>query len=269
MRKLFFSLLLYCIFSVNTSHAQTISGEVRQEDILKNNKSQVVDTMTQKPITGAAVSIPNTSFSTTTDDNGQFKLDANFTGKKILSVQKEGYRPFSLTIDKDMASKPIRLGIEKSKSGDITIEKDLCHLGDDVYSDTSANSSEFRTRATGAYLSKNFDISLPRQNEEAILIIGSIIGLDTKMAKEMGQNRIAHVYSSPTEVYFNGELISQLKINGDNQEILVPRGLIRQKNEITIKTGRNIFQHSYVDYDDIEVANIRLEIRQNDNFANK
>ena len=42
-------------------------------------------------------------------------------------------------------------------------------------------------------------------SEEALIVIGTVIGLDTKLAKEMGQNRIASVYSSPAEIFFNGQ----------------------------------------------------------------
>lgn len=103
--------------------------------------------------------------------------------------------------------------------------------------------------------------------EDAVIVIGSVIGLDTKLAKEMGQNRIASVYSSPAEVFFNGQKIGELNINGDNQEIVIPKNLIHMTNEVTIRTGKNLFQHAYVDYDDIELANIRVETRDKQTFA--
>lgn len=253
-------ILIYLSTSIPTM-CDVISGQVNQNEI-KNNKSKIVDSMTQAPISGAAVSIPNLNYKTKSAKDGSFELNTDITKKVILSVEKEGYRPFSLTIDKNMASKPLKLGIERTQAGDITIQSDLCHLGDDVFSDTSANSSEFRIRSSGPYLSKSFKIAPLKNNEKAVLIIGSIIGLDTKLAKEMGQNQIAHVYSSPAEIYFNGERIGELNLNGDNQEIEIPRQLIRTNNELTIKTGRNLFQHAYIDYDDIEIAGIRLEIKQ-------
>ena len=40
-------------------------------------------------------------------------------------------------------------------------------------------------------------------------------------------------------------------------------------NELTIKTGRNLFQHAYVDYDDIEIAGLRFEIKDKNSFAYK
>ena len=106
------------------------------------------------------------------------------------------------------------------------------------------------------------------QKDEVVLVIGTVIGLDTRLAKEMGQNRITHVYSSPAEVIFNGQKIGELAINGDNQEILIPKNLIQPDNEVTIRTGKNLFQHAYIDYDDIELANLRIETRDRQMYAN-
>lgn len=256
------------VFCLGAS-SEVISGKVKQDNLADKKKSMVVDSVTQKPITGAAISIPSAGYRTTSGSDGTFELNTQINDKAILSVQKDGYRPFSLTIDTKVASNPLKLGIEKSKAGDITIESDLCHLGDDVFSETSANSGEFKGKSAGAFFSKKFSAKPPRPNEEAIIIIGSVIGLDTKMARELGQNQIAHVYSSPAEVYFNGEKIGELNINGDNQEISIPRQLLRDENDLTIKTGRNLFQHAYIDYDDIEIANIRFEIKDRPTFANK
>ena len=268
MFKRFFA-FIFCFFCFCVPvFSQKISGNVRQDEI-KAAKNKVVDSNTQNPITGAAVSIPSLGFRTTTSKDGSFELNANIDQKTIMSVQKDGYRPFSLTIDKEMASKPLKLGIEKSQDGDITIESDLCHLGDDVFSETSANSAEFKGRSVGAFYSKKFSANILRPNEEAVIIVGSIIGLDTKLAKELGQNSIASVYSSPAEVYFNSQKVAELNINGDNQEVVIPRQLVRQNNELIVKTGRNLFQHAYIDYDDIEIANIRFEIRHKEVFANK
>ena len=185
-----------------------------------------------------------------------------------MSVEKEGFRPYSLTIDKNSLNQPLKLGIERSKPNDIQLEAHLFHLGDDVFADTSANSGDFRIKSAGTFFTKRFNMSPVSQKEEAVLVIGTVIGLDTRLAKEMGQNRIAHVYSSPAEVIFNGQKIGELSINGDNQEIIIPRNLIRADNEVTVRTGRNLFQHAYVDYDDIELANLRVETRDRQMYAN-
>jgi hypothetical protein len=84
--------------------------------------------------------------------------------------------------------------------------------------------------------------------------------LDTKLAKSLGQNRIRNAYSSPAEVYFNGNLIGELKINGDGQRIKIPQNLIRSdsKNQLTIKTGQNLMPGAKIDYDDIEIMNLSI-----------
>lgn len=264
IRKIIFILCMLTVLAP-LGQCETISGKVNQNATLKN-KNKIVDSYTQKPVTGAAVSIPSLGYRTTSAQDGTFELNTEINEKAILSVQKDGYRPFSLTIDENIASRPLKLGIEKSKAGDISIESELCHLGDDVYSETSANSAEFKGKSVGAYFSKKFSAKTLRPNEQAVIIIGSVIGLDTKMAKELGQNQIAYVYSSPAEVFFNGEKIGELNINGDNQEISIPRQILRENNELTIKTGRNLFQHAYIDYDDIEIANIRFEIKDKNTY---
>lgn len=260
-----FSLIFFCN---QIAFCDVITGQVNQNETLKK-KNKVVDSYTQKPVTGAAISIPSIGYRTTSGSDGTFELNTQINQTAILSVQKDGYRPFSLTIDDNIASKPLKLGIEKSKMGDVTIESNVCHLGDDVYSETSANSSEFKGKSVGSYYSKKFSTKILRPNEEAVIVIGSVIGLDTKMAKELGQNQIAYVYSSPAEVFFNGNKVGELNINGDNQEILIPRQLVRENNELTIKTGKNLFQHAYVDYDDIEIAGVRFEIKDKSSFAYK
>jgi hypothetical protein len=76
----------------------------------------------------------------------------------------------------------------------------------------------------------------------------------------MGQNRQPNAYASPTEVYFNGNKIADVQINGDGQKIKLPRNLVKRGiNEVMIKTGRNLMQTSYVDYDDIEFMNLSIE----------
>ena len=216
------------------------------------------DSATNSPIGNAKVTIPKYNYSTYTDENGNFDL-GDIKDPAILSVQKEGYRPFSLTVKNDtVASRPLVVGIQKSDISDIVIESDVMHLGDDNYSRASANAGNFRLRSAGPVYSKSFKMGSATGN--SYLVIGSILGIDTLMARTMGQNRIINSYASPPEVYFNGAKISEIQLNGDNQKIKLPNRLIRpnQLNEITIRTGRNLMQTAYVDYDDIEIANISI-----------
>ena len=242
-------------------HSQTISGNVRQDEVL-NKKSIVIDSNTQKPIKGAKIYMPNYNFNTTTDSNGSFQLNAQIEDRAILQIEKEGYRPFSITVDKSITTRPLKLGIQKLNSSDVYTEAGVFHLGDDVYSENSANCMQFRAKPIGAYYSKEVSLKGYNSSKEAVIVFGSVIGLDTKLAKELGQNSIVSVYSSPVEIIFNGQKI------GDNQQIVIPSMLIKEKNQLTVKTGKNIFQHNYTDYDDMEFANLRIELRDKV-FANK
>ena len=98
-------------------------------------------------------------------------------------------------------------------------------------------------------------------SKENFLVIGSIIGIDTAMARALGQNQVRNSFASPPEVYFNGSKIAEIQLNGDNQKIKLPNSLIKpdQPNEITIRTGKNLMQTAYIDYDDIEIMNISIQ----------
>lgn len=235
------------------AHATTVSGGVSKAG------NKIVDSATNAPIGNAKISIPKYNFSTYSDENGNFDI-GNIDGTTILSVEKQGYRPFSLTINETIASKPMILGVQKSNITDIVIESDMMHLGDDNYSNASANAGNFKLKSSGPYYSKSFVMTASTLSCKNYLVIGSIVGIDTLMARSMGQNRIVNSYASPPEVFFNGSKIAEIQLNGDNQKIKLPNNLIRpnQTNEITVKTGRNLMQTAYVDYDDIEIANLSI-----------
>lgn len=261
-------ILLFLFFLIPSfSLAETISGNVREDNFL-NKKSIIIDSETEKAIEGAKVYLPNYGFTTSTDKKGRFELNANIQDKAILQVEKEGYRPFSITVDKSITERPLKLGIQKLNASDIFVDTGVFHLGDDVYSPNSANCYQFKARPIGPYYTKKIKISKPASNKQAVIVFGSVIGLDTKLAKELGQNAIVSVYSSPVEIIFNGQKIGELNMNGDNQQIVIPNGLIRNNNDLTIRTGKNLFQYNYIDYDDMEFANLRIEIRDKV-FANK
>lgn len=262
MRVLILTVLIAaCINSTNIALCTPISGYAEKQGItIKPNR--VVDSKNGMPISSAKINIPSKNYSTTTDENGSFQLQADINAPTIMSVEKDGYKPFSLTMDRLATAKPIVIGIEKSNPADVIIEQNLLHLGDDNFSDTSANATEFRSGSKGPSFTKKFKITPPKHNEDAYFIIGSVIGIDTKMAIDLGQSRVKTAYSSAPEVFFNNQKIAELKINGDHQEIKLPKQLIKpnQMNEITIKTGRNLFQTNYVDYDDIELMNLSVEL---------
>lgn len=223
--------------------------------------NKIIDSATNTPIGNAQITIPKYNYSTYTDSNGNFDL-GNINDTTIMSVKKDGYRPFSLTINNNTlsAAAPLILGIEKSNMTDIIIESGMMHLGDDNYSKSSANANNFRLKSTGPYYTKTFLMNKAALTSTNYLVIGSIVGIDTLLARSMGQNRIVNSYASPPEVYFNGTKIAEIQLNGDKQKIKLPNNLIRanQQNEITIKTGHNLMQTAYIDYDDIEIANLSI-----------
>lgn len=255
-------LLIYFVFfiTITPSFSAAINGNVEKSGY--GDYNQVIDSKSGNPVSNADVTLPSKGYRTKTDDNGKFNLDSKkITAPTIMSVEKEGYKPFSVTVDKQSLSKPIVLGIEKSSPHDIVIDKDMYHLGDDNFSENSANASDFLMKAIGPFFTKSFRIKSIPQNQDMFLIIGSVIGLDTQMARDLGQSKVRTAYSSPAEVFFNGSKIADLKVNGDNQQIKIPKSLIKpsSNNQVTIKAGRNLFQAAYIDYDDFEFMNLYIE----------
>ena len=125
-------ILVFLFFLIPSfSFAETISGNVREDNFL-NKKSVIIDSETEKAIEGAKVYLPNYGFSTSTDSKGRFELNANIQDKAILQVEKDGYRPFSITVDKSITERPLKLGIEKLNASDIFVDSGVFHLGDDV-----------------------------------------------------------------------------------------------------------------------------------------
>ena len=178
-----------------------------------------------------------------------------------MSVQKENYKPYSVTITDQTLSAPLIIGIEKSNANDLVVDSNMYHLGDNNFSDLSANAGDFRMQAIGPFYTKRFILKNLKFNKPVFLVIGSIIGIDTEMARSIGQNHISNAFSSPPEIFFNGNKISEIQINGDGQRIKIPHPLIKknQVNEVTIRTGRNLMQTAYIDYDDIEFMNLFFE----------
>ena len=126
----------------------------------------------------------------------------------------------------------------------------------------SANAEDFSKTSSGPFYSKDFKLKLMNASQELFLIIGSIIGIDTIQAQRLGQSKVLTAHSSPPEIFFNGNKIAEIKINGDNQKIKIPFGIIKQNehNNLTIKTGRNLYKTTDIDFDDIEFTNILFEI---------
>lgn len=258
MKKIICLILSYFIV-LSANAASTFEGGVSAEGY--GNSSRIIDKNTGVGVDGARVTLPKQRYSTYTDSNGYFELNTQIDGTSILSVEKKDYKPFSVTVTDQTLSKPIVVGIEKTNANDLVVDSNMYHLGDNSYSDLSANAGEFRTASIGPFYTKRFILKNVKFDKPIFLVIGSIIGIDSAMARSIGQNRILTAYSSPPEVYFNGNLISEIQINGDGQKIKIPPALIRknQVNEVTIKTGQNLMQTSHVDFDDIEFMNLFVE----------
>ncbi len=257
MKKILIFIGFTLIFQTLTFASATVTGGVSKVDLNKTNV--VLDSSTNSPVGNAKISLPKYNYSTYTDDYGTFDI-GKVKGTTIMSVEKPGYRPFSLTINEKIAARPLVLGIEKSNISDVIIESEMFHLGDDNFSEDSSGAGAFRLKSSGPYFSKSFLLNGNVISSNNYLVIGSIIGIDTLMARSMGQNKIVNSYASPPEIYFNGSKIAEIQLNGDNQKIRIPNNLIRlnQSNEVTIKAGKNLMQTAYVDYDDIEIANISI-----------
>lgn len=257
--SIFFTTLI--LFANLSANATTFTGGVTK--VGQQDSNQVVDAQTKKGVEFAKISIPQKNYRTYTDGNGNFQLDnIKITQPTIMNIEKEGYRPFSLTINNGASlNNPMKVEIVKSESADISLDSDIIHLGDNSYSKNSANADEFRLQSSGPYYSKDFIMTNNAKRSANYLVIGSIVGLDTKLAKAMGQNRIkGGAYSSPAEIYFNSRKIGELQVNGDGQRIKIPNSLIvaDSKNQITIKTGQNMMPSDHIDYDDIEIMNLSI-----------
>lgn len=254
-------IILFILFSFNTVTAETIVGKVDKN--FKTNSNQVIDRTTLEPLKEVIIEVPSKNYRTRTDDYGCFKLSTGINSPTIMSVKKEGYKPFSMTLESDFSKEPITIEIEKTNANDIVVESEIIHLGDNYYSEHSANAGDFSIISSGSFYSKTFDLRKLNRNENIYLNIGSIIGIDTLNAKRLRQTKVMTTWASPPEIYFNGTKIAELKINGDGQEIMLPRALANEtgQNELVIKTGINQKRMNGIDYDDIEFTNLIIEVR--------
>lgn len=257
MRKIIAILIMLTILPV---FSKTITGEVKKETHTYENR--IYDSTNNKPIEGAVVKIPSIRYQAITDSNGAFKLGTKLNAPTIMSVEKDGYKPFSMSLNKNNKG-PIIIGIEKTTPKDIIIETDMIHLGDDSFSLNSAHAFDFSIRSIGPSYSKDFTITPLKSNENIFLSIGSIIGIDTPEAQKLGQSHVRSSCSSPPEIFCNGQKIAEIKVNGDNQKIQIPKKILNRSNvmNITIQTGKNLYKRTSIDFDDIEFTNLLLEIK--------
>ena len=221
-------------------------------------KGRVVDSTTGVPVEGAMVDVPDKGYRTFTDKKGRFGLpdDAIEPGKQaILSVEKAGYSPFSLTVSKEtFPNFPLKLIKEVQV---LVLDNKIHHLGDGSFSAQSAGAGGFRRRSEGPMLKLTFTLSGQTLSDFPKLVIGSIVGLDTKMAHTITHSPIT-AHASPLLVRFNGQTIAQIAVNGDSQDIRIPPKLIRLTgaNTVEITAGFHYPEPGRLDYDDMELMHV-------------
>lgn len=258
--KILFIYLFLTLITLPTN-ATTYSGGVTKVGQQESNR--IIDSQTKQPVEFAKITLPKQNFRTFSDQNGNFELPKiQINEPTMLSIEKEGYRPFSITINNNQSlNNPMQIEIARSEPFDINLDSEIIHLGDNSYSKNSASAKDFKLKSSGPSYSRDFIMTNNAKKSTNYICIGSICGLDTLLAKKMGQNKIrTSAYSTPAEVFFNNQKIGEIKINGDGQRIKIPNSLIKAdaKNQITIKTGYNTYASDHLDYDDIEMMNISI-----------
>ena len=257
---LFTMLIFLCAFIENKASSEIISGSVNKEQVI-GNSGVVINGKTGVPVTGAIVSIPAKGAGTVTNEMGVFHLDVPKIKPFILAVKAKGYKPFSLIIDKDSDQKPLKLAITEKSQNELVIDTRLHHLGDNNFSNRSANAADFSIYASGPFYFQKFYVDNLDLSRNILLRIGSIIGIDTREAQNLRQSRVMNSSSSPVKVYFNSQQIGEISINGNNHVFSIPSNLLKTNsyNQLKIKTGLNLNSWDHKDYDDIEFMNIVLE----------
>ena len=131
MKKVILLIFISLILNINIANCDVISGKIDHNDI--NYQNKIIDSATQEPLSNAKITIPEIHYTTYSDKNGAFNLNADINDKTVLFVEKEGYKVFSLTIDNSVLKNPLKLGIEKSNGFEFQITDGIVHLGDNLY----------------------------------------------------------------------------------------------------------------------------------------
>ena len=258
----FILLLIFCCIAFNPVFADALIAEISKDEY-KTNLPQVLDAETKLPLRDATISLPSEGKFTKSDSNGNFKLNINKNSPIILSLQKDGYRPFSLTIKDGQIMQNLKIEMQKITPFNIVVSDNLMHLGDNSYSDKSSSACLINSPCVGPEFSKTFYVGNITSKTKAYVSIGSIIGLDTVQAMRLGQNKLTNATSTPLEIFVNNKKIGELKINGDNQKIPIPTQYLKpsSNNTLTLKTGVNKNTFDMIDYDDVEIMNLIVDIK--------
>ncbi|MCA9807381.1 MAG: carboxypeptidase regulatory-like domain-containing protein [Cyanobacteria bacterium HKST-UBA06] len=257
------------------ARAETLKGRVDYYGEHEGSKAQgpqqngflgrVTDSRTGKGLGGATVSVPSKGFKTQTDGSGAYRIREGVLDTQkpmILSVEKDGYAPFSITI-RQSQSPPMQLKLTQLASG-IVLDSQLRHLGDGSYAPASSGAGKMRLPAQGIALQIPFRLNGHPVSDKPTLVIGSIIGLDTMMAHTVEGNPMG-VSAGPLLVMVNGRQVAAIQVNGDGQRIQVPASALNPsgQNMLTVQTGYQVkgytaWGEQQLDYDDMELMHLTL-----------
>jgi hypothetical protein len=144
----------------------------------------------------------------------------------------------------------------------LLLDGELHHLGDNQYSPISAAAGQFKKDAEGAVFTCTFSLKgLSLDSDTLTLDIGSIIGLDTTMAHALHQSLAPHE-SSPIVIKVNGQKLAYISKNGEHQRIPIPKQNLNANglNLLEIEAGYHVPNGTRVDYDDLELMNLILQL---------
>ena len=128
-------LLFICLLLIqNPCTSRALIGEVTKQEF-KNTKPQVIDKTSKVPLKDVTVSVPTEGKVDFTDENGFFNLSPSSNKPVILSIQKDGYRPFSLTVQEGALKGGVTFELEKLSPYELIVSDNLLHLGDNSYSE--------------------------------------------------------------------------------------------------------------------------------------
>ena len=89
MRKIIFALSVLMFFN-SYSFADVISGKIDHDEL--NIKNKIIDSKTKQGLSNAKITIPELHYTTYSDKDGAFQLNADVSDKTVLFVEKEGYK---------------------------------------------------------------------------------------------------------------------------------------------------------------------------------
>jgi len=262
-KKITLGLMLFCLLTIQQqASGHILSGSINKEHVVSGT-GVVIDGLTVKPLGNAVVSVPSKNIFTRTNANGEFQLHLSGSEPVIMSVKKDGYCPFSLVVSSEDLSQPLKIVLLENSVNQLVIDSELRHLGDNNYSERSANAMDFSAYADGPYFIQEFYLENVDMTGEILLKIGSIIGIDTRIAQSLRQSGVRSSSSSPVKVYVNSQKVGEITFNGDNHAFSVPACLLKPNryNIIKIETGVNLDAEDSIDYDDIEFMNVFLDTR--------